>query len=433
MASQALLNFLKVKYDNGKIPRQVYQQYPFLDEVPKFSDGGGLNFTTAVVTGNPEGIGATLAIAQANAGLAGGLSDFKGKQWIVPYGDYDGVVNINDKDIKRARKNEDAFFNWFDEEIDGIWRAFLTHMSYLMFTEAGQYLASGTIHASNGTITLDDPTAIIRFPIGATLQASTASGSSTSDTLITGGNIGYVMSRDDNAGTFVVATSDANAAAGTGGTPTGWNGQTIYLFRQGDFGGTSTPNVIFKGLGSWIPPAAPSSGENFYNVDRSLDAAKLAGFRLLAADVAGMSIRKRIKRAVAIINNRSTTPGITHVVLNKEKWQDLADELEAQGVRILETNEKYGFGTNSIALAAGGGVVNVIGDRACPFSTGYALTMPKDGSCIQMKSIDGFPHIVREDGLEIVRAAAANDYQHRIAAYPAFVVKAPGWNGRFPV
>ena len=85
------------------------------------------------------------------------------------------------------------------------------------------------------------------------------------------------------------------------------------------------------------------------------------------------------------------------------------------------------------AGAAGGGVVEVIGDRAAPYSTGYALTMPKDGSNIQMKSIDGFPHIIREDGLELLRSGTANDYEHRIAAYPAFVVKAPGWNGRFPV
>ena len=431
MPSQALLNFLKVKYDNGKIPRQVYEKYPFLDAVPKFSDGGGLNFTTAVVTGNPQGIGSTLAIAQANAGLGGALSDFKGKQWIITYGDYNGSVVISDKDIKRARKNEDAFFNWFEEEIDGIWREFLSHMSYLMFTETGMYLASGTI--SSGIITLDDPTAVIRFPIGATLQASTAAGASTSDSLITSGNIGYVFAVDQNAGTVTVATSAANALAGTAGTPTGWNGQTDYFWRQGDFGGGSTPNVVFKGLGGWIPPTAPTTGDSWFNVDRSIDPARLAGFRLLAADVAGMSIRKRIKRAVAIINNRSTTPGITHVVLNKEKWQDLADELEAQGIRILETNERYGFGANSIALAAGGGVVEVIGDRACPYATGFALTMPKDGSNILMKSIDGFPHIIREDGLEIIRSATANDYEHRIAAYPAFVIKAPGWCGRFPV
>lgn len=430
MASTALLNFLKARYDNGKIPRQVFQEFPMLDALPKFGDGGGLNFTTAVVTGNPEGIGPTLAIAQANAALTGGLGDFKGKQWVIPYGDYPGSVYISDKDIKRARKDADAFFNWFDEQLNGLWRAYLTHMSYLMFTDAGMALATGTI--SSGVITLTDPTAVVRFPVGSTIQASAGSGGATTDALLGSGSIGYVFARDDNLGTVTVATSAANAAAGTAGTPASWTG-TMYLFRQGDFGGGSTPNVIFSGLGAWIPAAAPSAGESFYGVDRSVDPAKLAGFRLLAADVAGMSIRKRIKRAVSIINNRSTTPGITHVILNKEKWQDLADELEAQGVRILETNEKYGFGTNSIALAAGGSVVEVIGDRACPFATAFALTMPKDGSNIQMKSIDGFPHIVREDGLEIVRGASANDYEHRIISYPAFVIKAPGWCGRFPV
>ena len=432
MASTALLNFLKVKYDNGKIPREVFEKFPFLDAVPKFTDGGGLNFTTAVVTGNPEGIGANVTIAQAGNALAGGLSDFKGKQWVIPWGEYSGSVIINDKQIKQARGHESAFFDWLKEQLDGIWRSFLTHMSYLMFTEAG--MAIGTGKLTTGVLQLDDPTNVIRFPIGCTVQASVNSGALSTDSLVNSGSIGYVFAVDQNLGTVTMATSAANAATATAGTPTGWSDATqYYIFRQGDFGGSATPNVIFKGLGSWLPASAPSPGENFYGVDRSVAPAQLSGFRLLAADVAGMSIRKRIKRAVAIINNRSTTPGITHVVLNKEKWQDLADELEAQGTRILETNEKYGFGANSIALAAGGGVVEVIGDRAAPYSTGYALTMPKDGSNIQMKSIDGFPHIIREDGLELLRSGTANDYEHRIAAYPAFVVKAPGWNGRFPV
>ena len=312
-------------------------------------------------------------------------------------------------------------------------------MSYLMFCETGQYLGSGKIHATNGTITLDDPTSVIRFPIGCTLQVSANPGNATSDSLIDSGAIGYMFAKDENLGTLQVATSGANAAAGTAHTPgsgEAWynSGATIYIFRQGDFGGGSSPNVIFKGLGGWLPPTAPVLGaDSWYGVDRGIAPAQLAGFRLLAADVAGMSIRKRIKRAVAVINNRGTTPGITHVILNGEKWQDLANEMEAQGIRILEGQKQYGFGTNSIALAAGGKVVEVIGDRAAPYATGYALTMPKDGSNVQMKSIDAFPHIVREDGLEIIRGATANDYEHRIVAYPAFVIKAPGWCGRFPI
>lgn len=432
MASTALLNFLKTKYDKGQIPREVIKEYPMLDAVPKFSDGGGDYFVTAVVIGNPQGVGPTLSIAQSNAALAGTLSDFKGKKWTCAYGDYSGSVIISDKDMKRARGNENSFFNWFDEQINGIWREFLTHMSYLMFAERGRAIGAGTI--STGVITLTNAQDVIKFPIGSTIQASTADGNSTSDVLLS--NIGYVFARDLNLGTVTVATSGANAAAGTAGSPTGWEaGPARYYFRQGDFGkgGHATANVIFDGLGAWIPATAPAGGDSFQGIDRSVAPTELAGFRLLAADVSGMSIRKRIKRAAAIINNRGTTPGLTHCVLNAEKWQDLADELEAQGIRILEGQQRYGFGTNSIALAAGGKVLEVIGDRACPYGTGYLLTMPKDGSCIQMKSIDGFPHIIREDGLEIIRAATANDYEHRVQAYPAFVVKAPGWCGRFPV
>jgi hypothetical protein len=431
-ASTALTNFLKTKYDKGQIPREVVQEFPFLDAIPKFTDGGGDYFVTGVVIGNPQGLGATLAIAQSNAALAGVLADFKGKKWICSYGDDSGVVYINDKDLKRARKNEDAFFNWFDEEINGIWRSFLTRASTNLFSEAGQYIATGT--NSSGTITLTNPADIVNFEIGMTLQASSNAGTSGSDTLLGSGSIGYVFGVNQNTGTVSVATSASNAVAGTAGTPSSWGSSLIYLWRQGDFQGGATPNFIGNSLGQWIPPTDPTTGDAFNNVDRSVAPALLAGFRLTTSDVSGMSIRKRIKRACAIINNRGTTPGITTVVINGEKHQDLADELEAQGIRILDGQEKYQFGANSIALHAGGRVVEVIGDRFCRSNVGYALTMPKDGSNIQMKSIDGFPHIIREDGLEIVRGASANDYEHRIQAYSTgIVVKAPGWCGRFPM
>ena len=428
--STALTNFLKNKYDKGRIPKQVIEEFPMLNAIPKFSDGGGALFITAVQIGNPQGLGATLAIAQANAQQAGTLADVKGKNWQIPYGDYSGSVNIFDKDMKAAKGNENSFINWFDEQINGIWREFLTHMSWLLFTDGGMSLGTGTI--STGVITLANPTDILKFPIGSTIQASANDGTATGHALLGAGSIGYVFAQDEGAGTLTVATSSALALAGTAGTPASWAG-TMFLFKQGDFGGTATPNVIFKGFGGWIPAAAPTTGDNWYGIDRSIAPAQLAGFRLLSTDVAGMSIRKRIKKLCAIMNNRGTTPGVTHVALNGEKWQELADELEAQGYRPLEAQNKYGFGANSIALSAGGKIVEVIGDRSVPYGTCFALTMPKDGSNIQMKSIDGFPHIIREDGLEIIRSATANSYEHRIQAYPAFAVKAPGWCGRCPV
>jgi hypothetical protein len=433
-ASTALTNFLKTKYDKGAIPREVVQEFPFLDAVPKFTDGGGDYFVTGVVIGNPEGLGATLAIAQANAAMAGTLSDFKGKKWIVPYGDDSGVVYINDKDIKRARHNEDAFFNWFDEEINGIWRSFLTRHSTLMFSETGLYIASAT--NSTGVLTLTNPADVVNFAIGMTLQASSDPGDgSGGNTLLGSGSIGYVFAVNANTGTVTVATSANNAVAGTAGTPGSWGSSLIYLFRQGDYQGGATPNVIYKGLGGWIPPTDPTTGDSWYNVDRSVAPAKLAGFRLTAADVAGMSLRKRIKRACAILNNRGTTPGATHVVINGEKWQDLADELESQGIRILDGQKQYGFGASSIALSAGGKVVEVIGDRFCRSNVGFALTMPKDGSNIVMKSLRAFPHVIGQgtDGLDMLRKTDSNDFEHRGVAYPAFCVAAPGWCGRADV
>lgn len=425
MSANLISNFLKTKYDKGKVPHQVFEEFPTLARIPKRSDGGGDYYSASVVIGNPMGLGPTLAIAQAGATQGSAQQDLKGRKWIIPWGDYSASVNIEDKDIKRSRNNEVSFINWLDEQITGLQRSFLERLSILVFAETGRYLGTGTI--STGVITLGNAADVIKFPIGSMIVASANDGSSTGHTLLGSGSIGYVFAQDEGAGTVTVATT---AGSTTAGTPASWTG-TMYLFANGDFGGSGA-NTIFPGLGAWLPPAAPTGGDSFNNVDRSVAPSQLAGFRLLTADVAGLSIRQRITKLVTIMNTRGTTPGVTDLILNPEKWQMLVDELQAQGSRVLD-GQGFQFNTSSIKFPIGGKVIEVVSDRHCPIATCFALTMPKDGSNIVMPSIDELPHVISEDGLQMLRSTTANTYEHRLQCYPSFVIKAPGWCGRCPV
>lgn len=426
MSSNLINNFCKSKYDNGKIPHQLFEEFPTLARIPKRSDGGGDYFITSVVTGNPMALGATLAIAQAGYTAGSANLDVKGKKWTIPWGDYSGVVQIEDKDLKRSKSNEVAFINWLDEQIDGLHRSFLERMSQLLFAEPGRYLGVGVYETTGDTVTLTNASDIVNFPIGTQLQASTNDG--TSGTLVGSGSIGYVIGQNDSTG---VITLCGTATGTSHSTPTSWsNGATYYLFAYGDNLYVSA-NTIFQGFGSWIPAADPGATA-FNGVDRSLNPTALGGFRLVSADVAGLSIRQRITKLITRMNSRGTTPGVTDVILNPEKWQQFADELQAQGWRPLDGK---GMVTNSssIQVAIGGKMLDVVSDRHCPIGTCYALTMPKDGSNIVMASIDEFPHVIQEDGLMMLRSSTANTYEHRLQVYPAMAIKAPGWCGRVPV
>lgn len=430
MSAELFNNFLKTKYDNGKIPRQLFDQFPTLARIPKRSDGGGDYFTTAVVTGKPQGLGATLANAQAGYTNSGLNQNTKGAKWIIPWGQYSAVVEIEDFDIKRSKSNELAFINQLDEQIDLLQVSMLEHMSITLFAEPGRYLARVTTASTDtGVLTLDNASDVVKFARGQRLQISVNDGSSTSHAIVSSSAVGYVIGVNANDGTVTVA---ATAGGSTGGFPTNWATSTqYYVFREGDFGGTTTPATIFQGFGSWIPAADPSSTA-FNNVDRSVDVAALSGFRLTSAQVAGLSIRQRLTKLITILNSRGTTSGVTDVILNPEKWQTFADELQAQGWRPLD-GQGFVANTSSISVAIGGRRIEIVSDRHCPIGTAYALTMPRDGSNIVLASVDEFPHVIQEDGLMMVRKSTANTYEHRLQVYPAMAIKAPGWCGRVPV
>jgi len=430
--SEAIQNFLKSKYDNGKIQKQRFENFPTLARIPKRSDGGGDYFITSVVTGNPVALGPTLAVAQAGYTAGSTNLDLKGAKWTIPWGAYSGVVEIKDFDLKRARQNEVAFLNWLDEQIDGLHIAFLEAMSVQLFAEANRVLGIGTTAGTDtGVITLSSPSDVVKFHVGDILDAA----ANATATAITNTNAIYVISTNANAGTITISGT-ATGTAGTGAfAGTGLSTSTAYYFcGRGAWGALTTPNPIFQGLGEWIPSVDPSATA-FNGVDRTTDVTKLSGFRYAPTNLTSLSLRQKITGLVTVMNSRGTcmsAGGITDIILNPEKWQNLIDELQAQGIRLLEGKE-FKNGSNSISWPVGGKWIDVVNDRHCPIGTCYALTMPKDGSNIVLPSVDEFPHVIQEDGLMMLRKPGENTYGHRLQCYPALAVKAPGWCGRVAV
>lgn len=416
--------FIKNYYNPGQVTALTIKNRIFYAKVKKTLGSGDL-WVTPVIYSNPQGLSATLANAQTVATAVGGGGSLQGKKWTSGYGDYSGVVDIGDKVIAASRDNVGAFFKNQTAEIDRLYEGFGDVMGNYFIGDAGHSVTPGTFTISTGVCTCLQPDDTIFVYVGMQVQASAGSGVAASDTLLGSGSIGYVYLVNKNAGTFTVATSAANAAAGTAGTPGSWTG-TMYAFRLGDFGATSagTFTRILLGLGAWVPAADPTS-TTFENQDRTIALTELSGVRLTAAEISGLNNEQRIKRLVARMSGRGAAPPPTDVFLHPEKWQDLADSLESRGNRPL--GEKIaGFNFQKIQLATAGGMVDVWSDRFCTFNACFAVNF----DYIEAKSYTGFPGVINQDGTDLLRLSASNDYEYRLTCYPAFQVKAPGFQGR---
>ena len=406
--------FLKNNYGKAeRIQKLLYTDFPFLGYCSKKVGASGKRLIAPVLYGAPQGMSGTLANAQIAAAATGGSS--QADDWVCSYGQYSAAITIEDKLMKLSASDMGAYLEAKKLEIDNLYIGWSQVWSaYLLGTKSRSL---GAFTENTGVCTLTNPDDIVYYSTGMLVQASAGNGSSTSDALLGSGSVGYVIGVNPNAGTFTVSASDGGVA----GTPGSWTG-TMYAFRFGDFGGTSTPNVMFDGFGDWCPSADPAATA-FNGVARTKNITALSGVRLTAAEVAGLSTEQRIKRLVTRMAGRGFGPPEA-IFLNPEKWQDVADGLESRGVRDA-TGKDAAFGYETITVTAGGRKVAIYSDRFVPIGAIYATR--KDA--FQIHTPEAFPAIVNGDGLTMLRKATTNDYEFRLQAYPS-TLATPGYLGR---
>lgn len=418
--------FLKENYSKGEVARLVNEEHPFLDRLSK-STGTGKYFVDVLIDKNASGVGATLPDAQAASGQTNN-SNVGGAEWIVPWGEYNAAVDIPDKVMAMSASDLGAFFENKKEEIDSLYRAFADVLEQYILRDSGHSIGSGVCGTSGnvGIITLDNPSDAVNFERGQLLVASANAGTATTDSLLGSGSIGYVIGVDANVGTVTVSAT----SGGSAGNPTSWStSSTNYLFRSGDFGGGSSPNAILYGFGSFVPAAAPSATA-FCNVVRTVDVVARSGVRLLAADVAGKNIEQRLKQLVTRMHGMAKSKYPTDIFVHSSAFLALSECLEAKGFRDVTKMDKAGeFMFPKITLTGPGGNVDVWGDKFMPIDAAYAVNF----KYLKLKHLDGLPKVVNGDGLTMLRKATSNNYEFRLVSYPAFLVQAPGFQGRCPV
>jgi hypothetical protein len=403
---RAVLEELYLK--DNVIPDLIYRNNPVLGILPKSTEGGGKYRHVHVKHVRPQGRSASFASAQANR--VGSKRVAFDVDWRNNYqiGALDGNV------IRQARGNRVILIEHVKDEIDEAIANVKDDIAGNVFRNHGG--ARGRIASladTNSTITLTDPTDVAHFEVGMRLNFSANDGSASGHSLRTG-------SASDDAVPIVAVDRDAGILYVTGNADTLAGAQTSdYIFVVGDF------KSKWSGFDSWIPGTAPSSSDDFYGVDRSVDPVRLAGVRYNGA---GEPIEQALMNGASRIARWKRSQPIDLVALNPIRWTQL--EISLEGRKQVQTVKGTGpaadIGYEAIMLATPAGKVPVVSDPNCQMDIAWMLN--KESWMIETcgEMID----LINNDGLEIMRQHDGDGFEFRLVSLGNVWCKEPGSNAR---
>jgi len=387
---------LKELYDGQVVENEVYADNPFHAMVPKKTDFGGKYKPVPIQTGVSQGRSSVFANAQTNQSAAQ-LQSFL----LTRKSDY-SIATIDNQTMLASATDKMAFLDGAKLVIDSAIRAItLSLASAEMRSGTGSIGQITTI--STGVITLSSAADVVQFEVNMVLQANATDGGTPRAAL------GYVIAVNRSAGQLTVASSGLGGAAAT---PSGWTAND-FLLVQGDV------NNKISGLAAWLPATAPTSGDNFYGVDRSVDTVRLAGVRY---DGSAQSIEECLIDSSALLAREGGKPDVC--VMNYQSYGALEKALGAK-VQYIDMKGPGEIAFRGIMVNGASSMIKVFPDRNCPALKAYLLQM----STWELDSLGDAPQILRYgDGLEMLRVYNADAGEVRVGYYANLATRAPGWN-----
>jgi hypothetical protein len=191
------------------------------------------------------------------------------------------------------------------------------------------------------------------------------------------------------------------------GDPTalGWSAAAggDYLFWEG------CRNAVFVGQFGWNPTTVPTSGDSFFNVDRSVETLRLSGDRF---NCASKTIRKAL--IAAALQAGANGVEIDRVRISMEDYAVLAADID-DTKSLAITQDQVTIGLKGVTLAGGPtGSFDVLPDESLPPGEGI-MENSKIWECL---SIDGdLARIEKTDGLMF--RAVAGEYAYAVTVVSA--------------
>jgi hypothetical protein len=300
-ASAALHDWYSDVYEDA-----AYRDNVFLGLVKK-EDGRGQQVKQAIKIARTAGHGADIASAITNQSSEGR------KAFFTPWGKSYAVENVDNTEIDVSEGDDAAVVEILGDALEGCLRKCSEDLEHDLFGDG--YGTRGTIGSHTGAgpfvLTLSQATDTLNWQVGDIGVSSAANNSGSLDT----GSF-TVTAVDTDAGTLTVTAN--------GGWAGGSNDTHVIFVTMDKISGSYATALKVLGLKAWLPLAAPTGGDNFGGVDRSVDPNKLAGVRV---DARGMNVLQAINLLATKIGlNRSAKPNV--VMVNPLTYALLQDELQ---------------------------------------------------------------------------------------------------------
>lgn len=405
---------LKYVYTSKALQNAVYKDNPLLAMMPKAGGFDGRSLIHAITYGNSNARNAQFAVAQSLAAVNGAVGNGVGAAMATDSG-YNRDVNFtitrqknyamwsieNELVLAASGKNPGAFVSSITHLLDGTLQTLNNNFGLDVYGDATGALGQITNVAS---LVFTVGEAVTQFEVGMALVASNGSTKTAAIRGTTTATPMIVTAVDRSAGKITVdANTDAAAA-------------NDWLYIAGD---RSTSAITaysarskIAGLDAWNPVTAPTSGDSFFGVDRSVDVTRLSGLRL---DISALGPEEGYITALAAQAREGGSPGHIFTSFTDEKNIKLA-----LGSRVdAEYSQVGDIGFESIRLRGPKGTVRIFADRSAP--VGYARLLQMD--TWELKHLGDF--VNKESG---AREYRADRVEGRMAFYGNMLCYKPSAN-----
>lgn len=413
---------LKTLYPKLTVQALTYRDNPFWAMVEKAEDFYGANMVIPFRYADPE---TSRSRTVSTAITARSSSSSKYAKVTLTRGHDFGAIQIDRETIMASSNDAGAFLRARQAEINAMLNALGRSIAVSLFGNGSGVRGSMTVadYTVNAAVTLDEANDITNFEVGQALfVASNNPATGTAPTIVSSSTTAYVVGINRDAGTITLAATYGGSAASpnTAFGVTLTNTTQYFLLPAGDnvgFSSTSNSSAI-AGLSAWLPTTAPTTGDNFFGLDRSVDAARLAGIRYTGT---GLPIEEALVKAAARVARDGGRPDT--VFVNFNQYSNLVTSL---GSKARYTDRKVGdIGFASLVLYGPRGELNIVPDMNCPNGRAYMLQL----DTWKFHSLLEAPHIVTEGNVSgALQEASADAIQVRGAVWGQLACTAPGYN-----
>jgi hypothetical protein len=387
---------LKRLYSKKPPENTATRKRPVLSRLRK-EDGftGDGNFYVPVEYANPQAVANTFSGAQGISGYSRGLV------WVIPRKTVYGIATVDGIAMEASRDDMGAFLKFAQKASDSTLDEMGRRLSQALFSDGTGYIGQRASISTN-TITLSTADDAKNFMVGMYVGAVSSGSARTGTT--------YVTAVDYDNGKVTV-----NSAA------------AITSFADNDYlvaANTSTTdyNTFITGLAGYFPLTAPSSGESFLGVDRSVDTARLSGARVNDTSSTiqenALTVATRIKQIGGECKQ---------LILNPLNYTALIKDLGTKVERPQGGQAVAGFSSAMFQTACGD--CEIISDPDCPTNRGYLINLDS----MYLKTLGSLPHLIDQDGNSSLRVYNEDSVEWRFRAAWNLVVTKPSDCGVFAI